>query len=415
MEQDGYVVGCGCFSTLAKMRILYVQPGLGIGGSKISLLHMLQSAPKGQISQVALTLPPRPEYEQMLSGYVEKIHYLDLPTWNKYRRHGLVEWFKASFSHLKRLLSLVPAVRKLVSIIKEEQIDLIHTNNSLCPAGAFSAYIAHIPHVWHVREPIGSTGQYPLIPGDWLSLHLFQWLSDVIICNSQYTANVFRQNGYSVEIIQNGLDLQIFQGAEARGFQLRRQLFGDTDYPLVAMVGNLTTQWKEHATFLEIAGKLSSFFPQCQFVVYGGNSNLYLTPYTRELRQIVKRLNIENRVVWADFIGDIPAIMHSMDILIHSASKEGSGRVVMEAMAAGKPVIGVRSGGVQELIQDGDTGFLVSPNDVNAFTEKVAFLLENPQARGKIGEQAANYAQKNFSNERMMKSIVEIYNESNLS
>jgi glycosyltransferase involved in cell wall biosynthesis len=186
------------------------------------------------------------------------------------------------------------------------------------------------------------------------------------------------------------------------------------NYPVVAMVGNLTTQWKEHVTFLEIAGRLHASLPKCHFIIFGGNSNLDLTPYTRELRQMVKRLNIEECVIWADFIHDIPAIMYSMDILVHPAVTEGSGRVVMEAMTAGKPVIGVKSGGVQELIQDGVTGFLVSPKDINAFAEKISFLLENTQARRKMAEQAVVYAQLNFSSKVMMKSIVEIYNKLNL-
>lgn len=393
------------------MKILYLQPGPGIGGSKISLYQMLRCAPSGQISQVALTIPAEPVYEQMLTGHVEKIHYLSLPAWSKYRGRSIIELLKSPFTNSKRLLNLLPAVKKLVCIIKENQIDLVHTNNSICAAGAFAAHLVDVPHVWHIREPIGSTGQYPLITGDWFSLHLFQWLSDVIVCNSQYTANIFHQNGYSVEIIQNGIDLQIYRGADKRGFQLRRQLFGDTNYPVVAMVGNLATQWKEHAVFLEIAGKLISSFPECNFVIFGGNSNLDSTPYTRGLRQIAKRLNIENRVIWADFISDVPAIMNSMDILIHPASVEGSGRIIMEAMAAGKSVIGIGSGGVQELIQNGVTGFLVYPGDVDAFVEKVSFLLENIQAREKIGKQAMIYAQNNFSNEKMMKSIIKIYND----
>lgn len=393
------------------MKILYLQPGSGIGGSKISLSQMLHCAPPDQISQVALTIPSEPEYEQMLSGYVEKINYLDLPTWNKYRRHGLIDWLRVPFSHAKRLLSLLPAIKKLVSIIKQEQIDLVHTNNSVCAAGAFAAYLAHVPHIWHIREPIGNKGQYALILGDWLSLRLFRQLSAVIICNSQYTATIFRQHGYSVEVIPNGLAPQIFLGVNRRDLQLRNQLVGDTSSPVIAMVGNLTTQWKEHTTFLEIAGKLNSSFPQCTYIIFGGNSNLNLTPYTLELQQMVKRLNIESHVIWPDFINDIPAIMNSFDILIHPAYKEGSGRVVMEAMAAGKPVIGSRAGGVQELIQDGVTGFLAPPKDVAAFAEKASFLIENPQVREKMGEQAAIYAQANFSSEKMMESIISLYNE----
>lgn len=395
------------------MRILYVQPGPGIGGSKISLYHILQCAPAGQVSHVALTLPPDPGYERGLSSFVEKFHYLELPAWNKYRRKSLLEKIKAPVSHFRILISLLPAVSRLTRIIKDEQIDLVHTNNSICAAGAFAAYLAGVPHLWHVREPIGTAGEYPLIVGDWLSGFLFRVLSRAIVCNSLYTANFFCQRDIQVRVIRNGLDIPLFQVAEAeeRGCQLRRKLIGEPDSLVVAMIGNLTTRWKEHRFFLELAAKIRLLFPKCYFVIFGGSSNLDLTPYTQELRQTSERLNIQDLLVWADFIEDIPAMMHSMDILVHPPSKEGSGRVVMEALAAGRAVVGVKSGGVQELIQDGITGFLVPPSDIQTMTDKVRFLLENPRERISMGLRASEYARQNFSNQAMMRSVLAIYQE----
>jgi len=391
------------------MKVLYLQPGSGIGGSKVSLYCILSSAPEGQVSQVALASPPEPPYEAQISPYVEKIHYLNLPTWNKYRRITTGEKLRAPFSHVKRILDLFPAVIDLIKIIVREKIDLVHTNNSICAAGAFAAFFAKRPHVWHVREPIGAMGEYPLIPGDLLSAFIFKRFSSDIVCNSAFTANFFRRYGYPVHIVTNGLDLQQFEGSEARGIVLRLQIFNDSASPVVAMIGNVTTIWKKHDLFLAVCAKLSRSFPGCRFVVFGSSSNLSQTEYTRRLERLANDLNIRDRVVWADFINDVPAMMHSLDILIHPASGEGSGRVVMEAMAAGKPVIGVRAGGVQELIQDGVTGYLVSPDDVESMAEKIAFLLRNPRERNVMGIRAGAYARNNFSNETMMMKISDIY------
>jgi glycosyltransferase involved in cell wall biosynthesis len=391
------------------MKILYLQPGPGVGGSKISLFQMLKNAPSSQFSHVALTMPPEPEYEQMLSGYVEKFHYLELPTWQKFRRNNLMELVKSPFSDARRLSNLLPAVRKLVSIIKREKIDLIHTNNSICPVGAFSAWLTHKPHIWHIRESIGARGQYPLILGDKISALLFRQLSDAIVCNSKYTAQFFHQFNLPVEVIMNGLDLQSFQGKKQQGDKLSNLIIGS--HSVIAMVGDLTTRMKNHTAFIEMAAKINKSKPNCRFVIFGSTSNLDLTLYTRELKENVERLRLGSNLIFAEFASDIPAMMSSIDILVHPASTEGSGRVVMEAMAAGIPVIGVRSGGVQELIQDGVTGFLVAPKDVNALAEKVSFLLENPRAKEKMGERAAIYARMNFSNESMMRSIIGLYNK----
>jgi glycosyltransferase involved in cell wall biosynthesis len=267
--------------------------------------------------------------------------------------------------------------------------------------------------VWHVREPLGAKGEYQLIVGDFLTGHLFHKMSRTIICNSVYTASFFQQRGIPVQIITNGLNSFLFEAAEAkkRGCQLRRNLTGQSEGLVVGMVGNVATRWKGHKLFLEIAANLRSRFPDCFFVVFGSNSNLDITAYTRELKMLSEQLNLSDCLVWADFVEDIPAIMHSMDILVHPAANEGSGRVVMEAMAAGKPVVGIRSGGVQELIQDGITGFLVPPNDTQAMTDRTSFLLKNASERVTVGMKAARCAKENFSNQVMMQFITAVYHE----
>lgn len=393
------------------MKILYVQPGQGVGGSKISLRHILQSAPVDQVSQVALSSPPDRDYEQTISPFIERIHYLDLPTWHKYRRSLWQQRVIAPLSHVRRLLSLVPSVLKLMGVIRTEQVDIVHTNNSLCPAGAFAARLAGVPHIWHVREPIGVMGEYPLIIGDRLSEFVFQKFSSSIICISAYTADFFVNRNISVNIVRNGVYIDRFQTDDAKrgGKALRQSLFGENDSPVIGMIGNITTQWKNHKLFLDVSAKLQVEFPKCRFVVFGGSSNLNITPYTKDLRRISTKLGLENNLIWAEFVDDIPSIMNSIDILVHPVSKEGSGRVVMEAMAAGRVVVGVKSGGVQELIQHGVTGYLVEPENCDEIVEKVRFLVQNPKERLRIAQQAAGFAKVNFSNISTVASLSKIY------
>ena len=177
------------------MNILYVQPGLGIGGSKLSLLQLVNHVPAGQCSFLALSKPPDPAYEKLLGGSARNIFYLELPTWQKYHRKSFLEKLKAPLSHLYRLAQLIPAVVSLVKIIRQQKIDLVHTNNAICPAGASAARLTHTLHIWHVRESIGSTRQYPLILGDYISAWLFHKLSDCIVCNSEFTTFLFKNSG----------------------------------------------------------------------------------------------------------------------------------------------------------------------------------------------------------------------------
>ncbi len=391
------------------MKILYVQPGSGIGGSKISLANMLKFADTDQRSYIVLSHPPNDLYETIISDYVEKIHYIDLPTWQKYKRNSLIEKVRAPFSHFYRLLSLFPAGIRLSKIITREKIDIIHTNNSITAVGAVAAHLSRTPHIWHIRESIGARSRYPLILGDYISSLIYKNFSDALIFNSQFCRNFFDRMSCNGVIVRNGIDITIFSNINGRGDVMRKKLFSSDHYPVIAMIGNINSSLKKHSIFLEASAKIMQDFQKCNFAVFGGNSDLNLTPYTKQLKIKAVSLGIEGKVVWVDFVDDIPAMMNSIDILIHPATEEGSGRVVMEAMAAGKPVIGVKSGGVQELIQDGVTGYLVEPDNSTEMAEKALYLLKNPEQQENIGRHAREYAVAHFSNETMMQEITKIY------
>ena len=393
------------------MRILYVQPGPGMGGSKISLYHMLRCAPATQRSYLALSAPVQKEYENLVKDHVEKIFYLELPTWQKFQRRTWQEKIRAPLGDAVRLAKLLPAIQKLKEIIQSEGIDLVHTNNSVGAAGAIAAKFAKKPHIWHVREPIGSKRQYRPILGERITFWLMNKLSRMIICNSSYTAEVFYKRNIPNVIIQNGLDSETFFQARTSG-QSQRTILGVLEDDLViGMVGNLSTEWKRHDIFLEMAGSLSKESHKTKFIIFGSNTNLDQTEYTRKLSGQANRLGINDRVIWADFTSENAAMMNCLDILVHPALTEGSGRVVMEAMAAGKPVVAMKSGGVQELIRDRETGVLVQPGNINELAATVKLLLENESLRREIGENARNYAQAHFSEQASMDAIVKIYQD----
>jgi glycosyltransferase involved in cell wall biosynthesis len=370
---------------------------------------MLKCAPPAQKSYLALSSPVQEEFETMVKDYVEKFFYLELPTWQKYRRHSIQQKIREPFGDTIRLIKLIPATKNLVTILQENKIDIVHTNNSICPAGAIAAKLKNLPHIWHVRESFGAHSQFKPILGDVITYWLIKNLSKVIICNSKYTAEPFRGHHAELEIIQNGLDVGFYAEAKQKGSVLRTQLNVNENEIVIAMVGNLTTELKRHVDFLQIASIIKNKHQTVRYVVFGGSNNLDQTVYTRRLAIQAKELGIGDRLIWAEFCKDTAAVMNSLDILVHPALTEGSGRVVMEAMAAGKPVVGMQSGGVQELIQDGLTGFLVQPGNVQVMAERVDQLVSNPALRERIGINARKYAQEHFSDQESMNAIVRIY------
>ena len=391
------------------MKILYVQPGPGMGGSKISLYHMVKCASSSQKSFLALSAPAQKEYEGLIKPFVEKIFYQEIPTWQKYHRQTWFEKLRAPFGNTYRIMSSIPAAIKLAKIIKAENIDLVHTNNSITLVGVLAAWITNTPHVWHVREAFGSKRQYRPIVSDALTYWLMKHLSDVIICNSAYTAEPFRERQIKHIIIQNGIDLTEFTVDDTQGASIRSQYAIKRDEIVIGMVGNLSTELKRHNIFLDMAQVLIKEHHQLKFIIFGGSSNLDQTDYTRSLAQQVNNSGLSDKVIWAEFIEDTPAMMNSVDILVHPALTEGSGRVIMEAMAAGKPVVGMKSGGVQELIRDGENGFLIQPGNDQDLAVKVKLLLEDENLRQNIADNARIYAHSNFSNQANMRAIEDVY------
>jgi len=380
-----------------------------MGGSKISLYQMVKCASSSQKSFLALSAPLQTDYQALVQPFVEKIFYQDIPTWQKYHRHTLMEKLRAPFGNTYRILKTFPAAIKLAKLIKAEKIDLVHTNNSITPVGALAGWVAKTPHVWHIREAFGSKRQYQPILSDALTFWLMKHLSDVIICNSAYTAEPFRVREIKCMIIQNGIDLSDFPYQDTRGESIRSQYAIKQDEIVIGMVGNLSTQLKRHNIFLDMTQTLLKDHHQLKFIIFGGSTNLDQTQYTRALAQQVNSSGLSDKVIWAEFIEDTSAMMNSIDILVHPALTEGSGRVIMEAMAAGKPVVAMKSGGVQELIRDGENGFLIQPGNDQDLGVKVKLLLEDDNLRQNIAGNARIYAHSHFSNQANMRAIEDIY------
>ena len=102
-----------------------------------------------------------------------------------------------------------------------------------------------------------------------------------------------------------------------------------------------------------------------------------------KLKDKVKHLGIEKNVVFTGFWSDVPEITAILDISVLPSFYEGMGRVVLEAMAAGKPVVASRVGGVPEFVEDGVTGYLISPGDVEVLVDRLKALIGDSDLRKK--------------------------------
>jgi glycosyltransferase involved in cell wall biosynthesis len=178
--------------------------------------------------------------------------------------------------------------------------------------------------------------------------------------------------------IYSGIDAEAFRAADGRKF---REKFGISSDRLV--VGIISKLWegKGHEILLRSwkaalnSGRISSL-PLLMIV---GEGHL-----EERLRLLVSQMGLESSVLFTGFQADIPGATAALDISVLPSLFEGMGRVVLEAMAAGKPIIASRVGGIPDLVEDGRSGILVSPADPEKLREALLAVLTQPEFRQKL-------------------------------
>ena len=123
---------------------------------------------------------------------------------------------------------------------------------------------------------------------------------------------------------------------------------------------------------------------------------------------LTSKLNISNNVVFTGYRNDVPQILHNCKVLVIPSWNEPFGRVVIEAMAAGIPVIGVNTGGPKEIIQDGISGYLIPPYNPSAIAEKIIYFYYHQSIGEKMGENGKKIVKKKYNIESYTKNIEKI-------
>ncbi len=148
--------------------------------------------------------------------------------------------------------------------------------------------------------------------------------------------------------------------------------------PLVGNVAQLVDH-KDHATLLRAATLVLKTKPDCRFLICGDG------PRKRELVSLAQTLGIGHRVIFAGFRSDLDALIPCFDIFCLSSHHEGLGTSVLDAMCFARPVIATRAGGIPDAVVDGETGWLVEPQDYKALARALTGALDAPSARRRFG------------------------------
>ena len=276
---------------------------------------------------------------------------------------------------------------RLSQCLRQEHTQIAHafdfyTNLTLIPAARF----ARVPVVIGSQRQIGD-----LLTGRQFRAQAaaFRWC-DAVICNSQAAADRLAVDGLSrkkLVVIGNALPAEAFAATPA-AFPKR------TGTLRVGMVARMNARYKGHSGFLRIAKRINQRMPDVEFLLAGDG------PLRPEFERETQALGLADRVVFLGDRRDIPAVMASLDVAVLTSDSESLSNVILEAMAAGLPVVAYRVGGNVELVNE-ERGVLVSAEDEEGFASAVERLLSAPATRAKLGGNARKFAEDNFSLENV--------------
>ncbi|MBI2843799.1 MAG: glycosyltransferase family 4 protein [Armatimonadetes bacterium] len=232
--------------------------------------------------------------------------------------------------------------------------------------------------------------------------------ADVVVAVSHWTrAGIERlvKEQSRIRVVHNGIDCSRFAGFSDTGRTFREE-FGLDGRLVITCVSRLVPAKGQHV-LLEAAKTVLERFPEVRFVVVGSRSE----SYERSLRRICSERQIEDTVVFTGERHDIPQILAATDILVQPSLEESLGISVIEGMAASLPVVASRVGGLPELVEHGVTGLLVEPGNPAELADALIELIDDPDARNRMGRAGRERACGHFSIDVMIDKFVSIYRD----
>jgi glycosyltransferase involved in cell wall biosynthesis len=163
------------------------------------------------------------------------------------------------------------------------------------------------------------------------------------------------------------------------------------------------TRQKDAPSFVQAARRVLEAGRDSQFLLVGEGKE------ERALRRMVREYGLEGRVVLAGYRPDIPQVLAALDVFVLPSLYEGLPTTLMEAMAAGRPVVATDVDGNRDLIRDGETGLLVPPRDAEALADALVHLLSAPDERERLGRMALEAARSRPTPEQMTGRVIELY------
>jgi len=390
--------------TLSAVNLLYLDASRGLYGASRMLLTLLVGLDRSQVNPYVILANDIEKEEVLLPATLQALR---IP----FQEETICVLRRSKYLSIRggawMVGALLRSLPRLVRLIRQQNIQLIHTNTSTVLSGAIAAALTRTPHVWSVHEVMRWEG--------WILSPLLHLLSTWVIANSEAVAENLQARfpllADKMRVIKNGLDPYPYAHVPKSELnRIRRELQLTPDDLVVTMIGRIGAAKGEYL-FLDMAGRVARQRQGVKFLIVGGvfdGRDFHL----EDLRRQIQADKLEDRVTATGYRTDIPAVIACSDIVVlPSIRPESFGLVLLEAMAAGKPVVATNLGGPREIVQAGVNGFLVDHTEATEMAARVLQLLEDKALRRRLGQAGRARVESEFSQQRYAEAYQRLYQE----
>ncbi|MBC8028080.1 MAG: glycosyltransferase family 4 protein [Steroidobacteraceae bacterium] len=375
--------------------ILFMTHAGAAGGAELKMIDLAESTENP--SEVLLLDNGPLEGELKARGIRVSVQALPASAGSVRRESGLIGLLRAIPATLSMIRGIARRSRQFDTIVCFSQKSFV--------LAALAKPFARRPILWFMNDIVSTDHFNPLLV-KFLTL-LSHAAANHVIVNSEASLEAWfaaggRRKRVSVIHPMIRADLAAVQSCEASRIAAYREKFG-RGRPLVGMFGRISP-WKGQDIFLRAIARV----PGVNAVIAGG-ALFGEEQHERNLRQLTLDLGIEDRVTFAGHISDVPTLMSACDVVAHcSTAPEPFGRVIVESMFAGTPVIASDAGGAREIVKHDETGQLTPMSDVPALADAIRRYLEDPHWSRAIATKARAHAEESFSPAAMTQRFNEI-------
>jgi glycosyltransferase involved in cell wall biosynthesis len=375
-----------------RLRIAYVVAALRPGGAERQMLTLAERLPKDLFHVSFLVLSGPAEYDERGVAAGATIRHV-----------GTAPVADAALP--LKVLRRIHKTATFVKLARHGRYDIIDA--WLYPADVLSAVTRPL-----TRVPVVMSGRRNLDPhetfgraGGIVDL-IADRMTDVVVANSTAAADHAlaneRLDPAKVRIIRNGVDLPSLERRDRA--DTRRQLGVEDDQLVIGCVANYLPV-KRHDLLIEAFASVVKAFPNVRLALVGDG------PMRAAMKAQVTAEGLDERIRLVGSVANAPSMLGAFDVAVQASRSEGLPNALLEAAAAGLPIVATAAGGTGEIVRDGETGLLVPVDDPHALASALLRAVSDAELRRRLGTAAREHVATVFAMDRFVSEFADLYRE----